>query len=255
MKYPTGFALVDYTNTLHPHSEILSSVSFQRPDIIVLAAGSSTRFGANKLLQRFAGSTVLERVLAAASPVAHRIILVTGFDAERVRAAAERAVAQAAAAEGGFAQAPTAARDSGREFGGSFGRDSWRGFDVDPAYNPCYDLGMFSSIQRGVKEVTTERFAVVPGDLPLLRREDFETVLSAGAPAVVRPRYRGTPGHPVLMSAKLIPRISSMPPSGSMPEVHAHYDVTYVDVDTPSVCADIDTVAEYESLRRGEAPE
>jgi molybdenum cofactor cytidylyltransferase len=204
-------------------------VSFQRPDIIVLAAGSSTRFGANKLLQRFGERTVLERVLAAASPVARRIILVTGFDAERVCAAAARAVAEAAAA--GYA------------------------FDVDPAYNPCYDLGMFSSIQRGVKEVTTERFAVVPGDLPLLRREDFEAVLSAKAAAVVRPRYRGTPGHPVLMSAELIPRISSMPPGGSMPEVHAHYDVTYVDVDRPSVCADIDTVADYESLRRGEAPE
>jgi molybdenum cofactor cytidylyltransferase len=114
---------------------------------------------------------------------------------------------------------------------------------------------MFSSIQRGVKEVTTERFAVVPGDLPLLRREDFEAVLSAKAAAVVRPRYRGTPGHPVLMSAELIPRISSMSSGGSMPEVHAHYEVTYVDVDTPSVCADIDTVADYESLRRGEAPE
>jgi hypothetical protein len=46
-----------------------------------------------------------------------------------------------------------------------------------------------------------------------------------------------------------------MPPGGSMPEVHSHYEVTYVDVDTPSVCADIDTVAEYESLRRGETPE
>jgi hypothetical protein len=57
------------------------------------------------------------------------------------------------------------------------------------------------------------------------------------------------------MSAELIPRISSMSSGGSMPEVHAHYEVTYVDVDTPSVCADIDTVADYESLRRGEAPE
>jgi molybdenum cofactor cytidylyltransferase len=203
--------------------------SLEALDVIVLAAGRSSRFGRNKLLQRFGGRTVLERVLAAAHPVAHRIILVTGFDAERVRAVAERAAAEAAAAE--------------------------RGVDVDPAYNPCYDLGMFSSIQRGVKEVTTERFAVVPGDLPLLRREDFEAVLSAKAAAVVRPRYRGTPGHPVLMSAELIPRISSMPPGGSMPEVHAHYDVTYVDVDRPSVCADIDTVADYESLRRGEAPE
>jgi hypothetical protein len=35
-----------------------------------------------------------------------------------------------------------------------------------------------------------------------------------------------------------------------MPEVHVHYDVTSVEVDTPSVCADIDTVAEHESLRR-----
>jgi molybdenum cofactor cytidylyltransferase len=100
---------------------------------------------------------------------------------------------------------------------------------------------MFTSIQCGVREVASHRFAVVPGDLPGVAPSDFELVLSAGDHAVARPFHEGVPGHPVVMQRRLVPRILSLPSDSNMAEVHAYYGVHRVPTDNSAVHADIDT--------------
>jgi molybdenum cofactor cytidylyltransferase len=171
----------------------------------VLAAGRSSRFGSNKLLYPFRSGRVIEAVIRVALVVSTRVILVLGHDAERVS---------------------TLVRSIP---------------NVDPVYNPWYARGMFTSIQRGVRAVSSHRFAVVPGDLPGLAASDFESVLSAGDHPVVRPYHGDAPGHPVLMQRRLVPRILAMPSDSSMAEVHRYYYVHRVTTYNAAVHWDVDT--------------
>ena len=174
-------------------------------DTIVLAAGMSSRFGSNKLLHPYKDCRVIESVIRVALVVSTRVILVLGHDAERIL---------------------TLVRPIP---------------NVDPVYNPWYLRGMFTSIQRGVRAVSTHRFAVVPGDLPGLAPSDFASVLSGGDHPVVRPFHGDAPGHPVLMQRRLVPRILSLPSDSSMAEVHRYYAVHRITTNNPAVHADVDT--------------
>ena len=182
-------------------------------ETIVLAAGYSSRFAGNKLLQPYRDRRVIQEVVEVARAVSTRVVVVLGHDAERVSTL----------------------------IAGMAG--------VDRVFNHWYPLGMFTSIQRGVREVTTPRFAVLPGDLPGIDPADVHTVLEGGFADVARPVFRGHPGHPVIMSSKLIPRILANPPAATMQEIHRHYTVHLVEVDNPLVCADIDTQTDYHRLR------
>jgi molybdenum cofactor cytidylyltransferase len=174
-------------------------------DTVVLAAGTASRFGDNKLLHSYGNRRIIEAVIYAALAVSTRVILVVGHDAERLLAVVRPIP------------------------------------NVDPVHNPWYARGMFTSIQCGVREVTSHRFAVVPGDLPGVAPSDFESVLSAGDHPVARPFHDGVPGHPVVMQRRLVPRILSLPSDSSMAEVHAYYGVHRVVTGNPAVHADIDT--------------
>ncbi len=182
-------------------------------ETIVLAAGYSSRFAGNKLLQPYRHRRVIQAVVEVARAVSTRVVVVLGHDAERISTLLA-----------GMA-------------------------DVDRVCNHWYPLGMFTSIQRGVREITTPRFAVLPGDLPGIDPADVDMVLQGGFADVARPVYRGHPGHPVVMSRKLIPRILASPPSATMQEIHRHYTVHLVEVDNPLVCTDIDTQTDYQRLR------
>ena len=60
---------------------------------LVLAAGSSTRMGANKLLLEMEGETLVRRaVRAAMDSGVDRVVVVLGHDEPRMRAALEGAV-------------------------------------------------------------------------------------------------------------------------------------------------------------------
>lgn len=187
-------------------------------DTIVLAAGRSTRFEANKLFASLGGVRVLSRILNTTAALSRRVILVTGHDHGRV------------------ASLIAAGQAHGR----------WR--NVDLRYNGWYPRGMFSSIQAGVRQVRTPRFAVVPGDLPAITPEDFVAVLSMRTP-VARPYLGDRPGHPVIMDRRLVPRILAMPSDADMAQVHARYPIGAVPSDNPGVSRDIDTSADLAALQ------
>ncbi|MEM2320242.1 MAG: NTP transferase domain-containing protein, partial [Candidatus Bathyarchaeia archaeon] len=54
--------------------------------LIVLAAGLSTRFGRNKLLERIGNYTIIERVVkSATSSNCDEVIVVLGHEAQRIK--------------------------------------------------------------------------------------------------------------------------------------------------------------------------
>lgn len=143
---------------------------------IVLAAGTSSRYGAdNKLLASIRGQPLVTRVVTSVRPVARPIIVVTGHQADRVRSAIEDAIGE----------------DRNLRF----------------VHNRRYREGMASSLKLGVARLPTGTRAafVCLGDMPcidaqLLRR--LRARWHSGLD-VVRPMYQDRPGHPVLVSAHL----------------------------------------------------
>ncbi len=128
---------------------------------IILAAGLSSRMGRNKLLLSFRDKTIIENTLAPVLEVAERVIVVTGFERERIEEKLEN-------------------------------------YDVEFVYNPDYEKGQKGSSLRGVEAVGDDDFLILPGDLPLIERGDIIPLLEAlSAHSIVRPAFRTVPGHPV----------------------------------------------------------
>lgn len=81
-------------------------------------------------------------------------------------------------------------------------------------YNRNYQDGMFSSIQRGVQELSAyEAFFLLPVDIPLVQPSTIQNLLMARKKnnnlLVYYPEFQGRTGHPPLISTKLIPEILS----------------------------------------------
>jgi molybdenum cofactor cytidylyltransferase len=145
---------------------------------IVLAAGRSSRMGAdNKLLAEVDGAPMIARVVDAAlgarlSPV----IVVTGHDADRVRAALP-------------------------------------GRGVIFAHNTRYAEGMSTSLQAGVEQLGegADGAVVCLGDMPRVTSAHLLGLLAAFDPgahrAICVPTWEGRRGNPVLFAARFFPEL------------------------------------------------
>jgi len=88
-------------------------------------------------------------------------------------------------------------------------------------YNRHYRDGMFSSIQCGVKELSTyQAFFLLPVDIPLVRPDTIEKLLAARENnenmLVYYPEFHSRKGHPPLISTRLIPEILGYDGPGGM---------------------------------------
>jgi len=143
---------------------------------VLLAAGTSSRYGCgNKLLARFGGRPLLVHCITQLRPAARPIIVVTGHQASHIH----RCLRQA------------------------FGH----GGHVRCVHNAHYRAGMASSLRRGIAALppaTTKAFLCL-GDMPAVDASLLRRLTLAWQPEldVVRPQWRGQPGHPVLIHARL----------------------------------------------------
>jgi molybdenum cofactor cytidylyltransferase len=182
-------------------------------DCVIPAAGTSTRMGRWKPMLSWGRKTVVETTVENALAVCSRVILVTGHRTNEIGAL--------------FEHRP----------------------EIVITANPDFSEGLFSSIQTGVRLVTTRRFFVTLADMPLISPEVYQTLLSASVSDVVRPYCHGSKGHPVLIGSHLIQNILTLPPSASMAEVIRRVSVVRVETEDPSVFLDLDDPADYERLR------
>lgn len=94
---------------------------------------------------------------------------------------------------------------------------------------------------------------VVPVDAPLVAPETVSKligVFAATGAVIVRARYQGRNGHPVIFSRAVFDQLRHADPSlGAKAVLRAHEDaIVNVDVDDPGVTGDIDTPEDYEKL-------
>ncbi len=183
---------------------------------IVLAAGQSRRMGQPKMLLPWGETTVLGKVLETLkSAGVDEIVVVTGGAREQVEAIV--------------------------------------GESAQVVFNPEYaNSEMLSSIQCGLGAIKPKARAalICLGDQPQIQVRSVQVILqeyeSTGASLIV-PSYQMRRGHPWLVSAELWKEILEMhSPESTRDFLNRHaLEIKYINVDTPSILADLDTPDEY----------
>jgi len=185
---------------------------------VVLAAGFSSRTGPGlfKMELPFRGKTLLENTIASLLPVCSRVMVVGGYQFERVRAIVEPYP------------------------------------NVEPVANPNYPAGMFTSVRAGVARVKAQWFFITPGDYPLIEAATCQALLEARdahpAARVFIPVYGGRKGHPVLMARSLVPALLMEPEHSNLRAFINRNGFIPVEVSDNGILADIDTMEDYWSL-------
>lgn len=191
-----------------------------QPTVIVLAAGSGSRFkaGMHKLLQPFAGSTVLgttlERAIESGLPV--RVVATPALAPEVSRHVALRDIVE-----------------------------------LPESGTPGMEhLGMGYSIASGVSaSADAAGWLVMPGDMPLVRSTTYLAVADALADhAVSYAQYRGRRGHPVGFSPELYSELVQLTGDEGARRVVARFPSFGVEVDDPGVLIDLDTTDDLAAL-------
>ncbi|MBC7938679.1 MAG: nucleotidyltransferase family protein [Chitinophagaceae bacterium] len=189
-----------------------------RPTIVVPAAGSGSRFGAerHKLEQDFGAGSVLGSTLRNAIASQLPVMVVT----------TEPLVAQAA---GQLAQRDIvvlSAEDAAR--------------------------GMAHTIAVGIAERSgAPGWLVLPGDMPLVRPGTLLAVAKAlEHHPVVYAQHRGRRGHPVGFAAELYSELVMLTGDDGARRVLLRYPAHGEEVDDPGVLLDVDTPADLARLRQ-----
>ena len=188
---------------------------------LILAAGRSTRMGQPKMLLPWGETTVLGQVISTVQRAGLKeIIVISGGAREDVEAIAS--------AHG-----------------------------TRTVFNPEFASGeMLSSIQTGLQELAPsalngrEGALIVLGDQPQVQERSVRAVVSrfeeTGASLVV-PSVQMRRGHPWLVASLLWDEILALRSNESPREfINRHAaEIEYVNMDTPSILADLDTPEDY----------
>jgi molybdenum cofactor cytidylyltransferase len=202
-------------------------MSDQRVFALILAAGRSRRFGADKLLAELSGKPLLRHVLDWVNqardqgPLAGGLAIIPARDPAREKLLIE----------------------SGLEY----------------IFNPTPELGVAESLRLGLTALSSRHpdasaALILQGDQPGVRRDVLESVMAAwqsGGGPVVRPRYTDepeTPGHPVLLDRSVWPHANALQgDTGFGPFLKAHPGLVTT-VDVPGINPDINTPADLANL-------
>ncbi|MGB8983691.1 MAG: nucleotidyltransferase family protein [Anaerolineales bacterium] len=186
---------------------------------IILAAGSSRRMGQPKMLLPWGKVTVIEHVIATFMDAGIQdILLVTGGAHEQVE-------------------------------------ESTVHYPIRRIYNKDHAAGeMLSSLRCGLRalETTPADAALIGlGDQPQVEAQSVRSIRAAyheSRSRLIVPSFQRRRGHPWLVARPLWEELLAMQPPESPRDFlnkHAN-EIHYVDVNTPSILADLDTPEDYQ---------
>ena len=185
---------------------------------VVLAAGSSSRLGRNKLLLEIGGEPVVRRAArnaleAGLSPVS----VVLGFEADRVAAAL----------------AP---------------------LHLERVVNPDHSLGIHTSLETGIRRVPADCDAVVVilADMPLVTAAMSAALVArfrAGPEPIVVSRYGEVQAPPTLYARALFPALLTAGDGAGRRVLRDHRDRIAVVSWPADLLADLDLTADFERIR------
>lgn len=194
----------------------------ERPSIaaIVLAAGTSSRMGAHKLLLPLGDRPIIAHIVAAVlSCAVSPVVVILGRDADRVTSALPPQ-------------------------------------DVTVVVNPDYATGMASSLRAGMDALPAQSLGAILllGDQPLVTPALIASVLAeanAHPGAIVSASFGGQRGHPVYFPRHLFGELSMIQGDEGGRNVIARHGASLLLVDWPDISAglDVDTMDEYARLK------
>lgn len=218
-----GGLLTDIPTRPLPRSKIdKGTASSGVPSIaaIVLAAGQSRRMGqVNKLLAEIGGQAMVTRAVdAALASKASSVYVIVGHESDEIRKAL-----------------------AGRQ--------------VNFVDNPDYDVGLSSSLKRGIEALPdrVDGAVICLGDMPRVTATEIDRLIDAFDPsqghAICLPTYDGRRGNPVLWARSFFREIQDIKGDvGARHLLGVHDDVVVevemteegvlLDIDTPQALAD-----------------
>ncbi len=186
--------------------------------VLVLAAGLSSRMGRQKALLPIKGETIIEHLVSVFHENDVKVFIVTGYRGQDVvRTLKNR--------------------------------------EVTFVENPKYELGMFTSVQAGVRvlQPAIDGFFVMPVDIPLVKSETIKSMINEHKKSpgkIIYPVFGGKRGHPPLIPGNLVPVMVHWSKEGNLRDILNSYSdlALEVEVDDKGILIDIDTLDDYESL-------
>jgi CTP:molybdopterin cytidylyltransferase MocA len=186
--------------------------------VLILAAGMSSRMGQQKALLTIGGETIIERLVSVFHQNDVKVFIVTGYHGQYIVQALKNQ-------------------------------------EVTVVENPNYELGMFTSVQAGVRALqpAIEAFFVMPVDIPLVKSETIKSLINEhnqNPGKIIYPVFGGTRGHPPLIPGNLVTVIVNWSKDGNLRDVLISYSnpALEVEVNDKGILIDIDTLEDYESL-------
>ncbi|MGB8455496.1 MAG: nucleotidyltransferase family protein [Anaerocolumna sp.] len=183
-------------------------------DAVILAGGYSSRANAFKMELELNGKPILQHVIDAFSPVCIRIIVVGGYQMERL--------------------APLVSKYEEK---------------VTAVYNPDYSKGMFTSVKKGIAEVTGSQFFLTPGDFPLITTDICKRILEHRG-QIVKPQFHNRGGHPILLPYDCINEILAEEDDSNLKLYLDKKQVLQIEIEDESIVLDVDTPADYEKVKQ-----
>ena len=186
---------------------------------IVLAGGLSTRMKQFKPLLPLGNVTVIDHVIDTFLDSGVDVVLVLGFRRNEIMAGIRK-----------------------------------RGISI--VVNPDYERGMFSSIQAGIKHLSSEgqAFFILPVDIPLVRPATIRSLIQAGdqnPEKIIYPSFGGQRGHPPLIPTKFSPAILEWHKEGGLKAFLESQEKLAEDIPVADshILFDIDTPEDYIALQ------
>jgi len=179
---------------------------------IVLSGGASTRMGQPKALLLIGKLSMAEHLLKLFSSFCQQTWLVTGAHHQEILNALPH-------------------------------------FEPQITYNPLHASGMFSSLRHGLSQCQdADSILFSPVDFAAVQASSIAQLFAAPVQALVKPRWQGQSGHPILLRGSALDALRNADPSSNAKEVLSQIPATYIDVDDPGVAQDCDTPADYQRL-------
>ena len=186
---------------------------------IILAAGTSSRLGFNKLAVIIDGESVIRRsVKPFIMEGIHKVIVVTGHYHQKIE-------------------------------------NELEGLEVNLINNPRYKEGMSTSVKAAMPFLEgADALLFHLGDKPFITRQSIIAILNQyreSKARIVAPLYEGRTGHPVLIDAVLLhDEIGMLCGDSGLREVIEKYrrDVVFIEGDEGNLL-DLDTIQAIDQLR------
>lgn len=168
---------------------------------LIISAGLSGRMGRLKPLIEFDGKTFLEHIITKLDMICSKIIIVTGFQSNRIINETENRV-----------------KSGNKEL---LKKLNWQ-------HNPDYEKGMLTSLQTGLKAAqSSDWFIYHFVDQPNIP-EPFYSALAQQIDTEfewLQPVYNGKSGHPIVISKKLTSSILSLTTNQSLRDLRQNVKI------------------------------